>query len=37
MEFIDDSIRERGITKSYLKELHYGIVKELTPPPNEGF
>ncbi|EDM26228.1 hypothetical protein LNTAR_23994 [Lentisphaera araneosa HTCC2155] len=33
MEFIDNSIRERGLTKSYLKELHYGIVKGLTPPP----
>ncbi|WDE95411.1 Fic family protein [Lentisphaera profundi] len=34
IEFIDECIEARGITKSFLKELHQYIVKGLTPPPH---
>lgn len=34
MEFIDESAVDRGLSKSFIKELHSFIVRDLTPPPS---
>lgn len=34
MAFVDEYVPERGITSSFIKELHQLIVKGLTPPPH---